>query len=229
MSRILLIDDDPSLHQLLGQYLEDAGFAVLHAESGQSGLKLLFRHRPDLIVLDIMMPRMDGWATCRRIREMTDVPVIFLTAKDDEPDRLQGFRLGADDYVPKPFSFPELVARIEAVLRRRHRPGTAMATDDDVFICGPFRLDRARRSVTRDGEPIALTPTEYLLLEVLMSRPGVVFSPEQLVTAVWGPEYADHTGYIRRYVWHLRRRIEPDSDRPRYLVTERGFGYRFVV
>ena len=226
MSQILLIDDDPSLQRLLGQYLGDAGFAVLHARSGQAGLKLLFDHRPDLILLDVMMPRMDGWETCRRIRELSDVPTIFLTAKGDEPDRLQGFRLGADDYVSKPFSFPELVARIDAVLRRVTRADNSNPSDD-IIICGPFRLDQARCLVTRDRQPIDLTPTEYRLLEVLMRRPGVVFRQEQLVTDIWGPEYIDDKGYIRRYVWHLRQKIEPDPDHPQYLLTEHGFGYRF--
>lgn len=227
MGQILLIDDDPSLHRLLGQYLNDAGFTVLHAESGQAGLKLLFDHRPDLILLDVMMPRMDGWETCRRVRELTDVPIVFLTAKGDEPERLQGFRMGADDYVLKPFSFAELVARIKAVLHRVAK-GSSAHPSDDVLICGPIRLDQARHLVTRDGQPIDLTPTEYRLLEVLMSQPGVVFSQEQLVTAVWGPEYADDTGYIRRYVWHLRQKIEPDPNQPQHLLTERGFGYRIV-
>ena len=229
MSQILLIDDDPSLQRLLGQYLEDAGFSVLHAITSHAGLKSLFDNRPDLILLDVMMPRMDGWETCRRIREVTSIPIIFLTARSDEPDRLQGFRLGADDYVPKPFSFPELVARIQAVLRRAALAGdSALADDKSVLICGPYRLDRARHLVTRDGQPLDLTPTEYRLLEVLMSQPGVVFSQEQLVTGTWGGEYADDTGYIRRYVWHLRQKIEPDPDNPQHLLTERGFGYRIV-
>ena len=227
MSQILLIDDDPSLHRLLGQYLEDVGLTMLHAESGHAGLKLLFVHRPDLILLDVMMPRMDGWETCRRVRELTDVPIIFLTAKVDEPDRLQGFRLGADDYVAKPFSFPELVARIQAVLYRVSQ-GAISHPSGDVLTCGPFQLDQAHHLVTRIGQPIDLTPTEYLLLEVLMTHPGAVFSQEQLVTAVWGPEYANDTGYIRRYVWHLRQKIEPDPNEPQHLLTERGFGYRLV-
>jgi len=226
MTQILLIDDDRSLHRLLGQYLEDAGYTVLHAESGREGLRILFEARPDLILLDVMMAQMDGWETCQRIRELTNVPIIFLTARGDEPDRLKGFRLGADDYVPKPFSFPELVARIEAVLRRAAQAAVRKPAED-ILVYGPFQLDRLRRLVTRDGEPLDLTPTEYRLLEVLMSQPGRVFSHEQLVTAVWGPEYADDTGYIRRYVWHLRRKIEPDPEHPRYLLTERGFGYRF--
>lgn len=230
MSQILLIDDDPALHRLLGQYLEEAGFSILHANSGQAGLKVLFDHRPHLIVLDVMMPKMDGWETCRRIRELTDIPIIFLTAKSDEPDRLEGFRLGADDYVPKPFSFPELEARIRAVLRRfEPAKNNNDENNDDILVCGPFQLDRARHLLSREGQPITLTPTEYRLLETMMRRPGVVFSQEQLVTAAWGPEYVDDTGYIRRYVWHLRQKIEPDPDNPQYLLTERGFGYRFMA
>jgi two-component system KDP operon response regulator KdpE len=227
MGQILLIDDDSSLHRLLGQYLGDAGFTVLHAESGRAGLKLLFDHRPDLILLDVMMPRMDGWETCRRVRELTNVPIIFLTAKGDEPDRLQGFHLGADDYVCKPFSFPELVARIQAVLHRAERDADERPSDE-VLTCGPLRFDRAHHVVTRDGQTIDLTPTEYRLLEVLMGQPGVVFSQEKLVVAVWGAEYADDAGYIRRYVWHLRQKIEPDPNQPQHLLTERGFGYRIV-
>lgn len=229
MSQILLIDDDPSLHRLLGQFLEDAQHQVLHAQSGQAGLKHLFDHRPDLILLDVMMPKMDGWETCRRIRELTQIPVIFLTAKDNEPDRLQGFRLGADDYVSKPFSFPELVARVEAILRRSEARSEAAPPpgSSGTLVCGSFRLDKARHLVTRNNEPLTLTPTEYRLLAVLLEHPGVVFSQEQLITAAWGPEYAEDTGYIRRYVWHLRKKIEPDPNHPEHLLTERGFGYRF--
>ncbi len=226
---ILLIDDDPALHELLGQYLEESGFEVLHAESGFDGLKLLFNHRPDLILVDVMMPRMDGWETCKRIRELTDVPIIFLTAKSEEADRLEGFQLGADDFIAKPFSFAELVARIEAVLRRAGRVINTPIDDSTIITCGPFQLDRNSRQATRDGVPLSLTPTEYHLLEVFMRRPNIVFSQEQLVMAVWGPEYADDTGYIRRYVWHLRQKIEPDPNHPQHLLTERGFGYRFIV
>lgn len=225
---ILLIDDDASLHQLLGQYLEDVDFQMFHAESGMEGLKLLFDHRPDIILLDVMMPRMDGWETCRRIRELTDVPVIFLTAKSDEPSRLEGFRLGADDFIAKPFSFAELTARVEAVLRRTHKMPASGKAENDSLVCGPFELDHSRRRATKNGEPLELTPTEYKLLETLMTRANTIFTQTQLVTAVWGPEYADDTGYIRRYVWHLRQKIEDDPNHPQHLLTERGFGYRFV-
>lgn len=224
---ILLIDDNPSLHQLLGQYLEDSNFQVMHAESGIVGLKMLFEHRPDLILLDVMMPRIDGWETCRRIRELTDVPIIFLTAKGDEVSRLEGFRLGADDFITKPFSFAELVARVEAVLHRTTKDFSSDNTHNSI-ICGPFELDQSRCQVTKNEQVLSLTPTEYHLLEVLMKRANTVFTQTQLVTAVWGPEYADDTGYIRRYVWHLRKKIEDDPNNPQYLLTERGFGYRFV-
>jgi len=227
MTQILLIDDDPSLHHLLGQYLEEAGFSMLHAESGLAGLKILFEHRPQLILLDVMMPKMDGWEVSRRIRELTDVPIIFLTARSSEADRLMGFEYGADDFVAKPFSFPELAARIEAVLRRSGK-ATSPHNKRDIIVCGPFELDQDRRQATKNGAPLALTPTEYHLLEVLMKRTNTVFTQTQLVTAVWGPEYADDTGYIRRYVWHLRQKIEADPNNPQHLLTERGFGYRFV-
>ncbi len=227
MTQILLIDDDPSLHHLLVQYLEETGFSMLHAESGLAGLKILFEQRPQLILLDVMMPRMDGWEVSKRIRELTDVPIVFLTAKSDEASRLEGFRLGADDFVAKPFSFPELAARIEAVLRRTGKIVPSKKTGN-IMVCGPFELDQDRRQATKNGAPLALTPTEYHLLEVLMKRTNTVFTQTQLVTAVWGPEYANDTGYIRRYVWHLRQKIETDPNNPQHLLTERGFGYRFV-
>ena len=227
MTQILLIDDDPPFYNLLAGFLEDSGFEVLYAQSGQAGLKLLYDHRPDLILLDLVMPDMDGWETCRRVRQLTDVPIIFLTAKEDEPARLECFRLGADDFVSKPPSFTELTARIEAVLRRTSQPVRGLPSEGNL-VCGPFRLDRARRLVIREGHPIRLTPTEYRLLEKLMSQPGVVFSQEQLLKAVWGPQYADAAGYVRNYVWHLRKKIEPDPNDPQYLISERGFGYRFM-
>lgn len=223
---ILLIDDDDSLLELLERYLSGAGYTVLAAPSGPEGLRLLYSKRPDLVVLDVMMPSMDGWEVCERIRELTDVPLIFLTVRATEADRLCCFRKGADDFLAKPFSFAELGARIEAILRRAAKEPTE---SDDVLVCGPFRLDRTRREVTRGGEPIELTPTEYRLLEIFMKRPDRVFTKEELVRDVWGPEYVDDTGYIRRYVWRLRRQIEPDQDARQYLVTERGFGYRFRV
>jgi len=220
-----LIDDDVSILELLGRYLDKVGYEVVTAENGIQGLQQLYHQRPDIVVLDVMMPRMDGWETCRRIREMTDVPIIMLTVKGEEPDKLKAFRLGVDDYVTKPFSFAELTARIRAVLQRA---GRVDEEDRQLRLqVGGLVLDRKTRVAIRDNETIDLTPTEFLLLSVLMGRAGEVISPEDLVTAVWGPDYVDATGYIRRYVWHLRQKIEPDPANPTYILNERGFGYRF--
>ncbi len=223
--KVLLIDDDLSILKLLGRYLENAGYDVVTAENGIRGLQQLYEERPDLVILDVMMPRMDGWETCRRIREMTDVPIIMLTVKGEEPDKLKAFRLGVDDYVTKPFSFAELAARVRAVLQRAGRDVTH---DHEMRIqVRDLILDRKTRVAIRGDETIELTPTEFLLLSVLMERAGEVISPEELVSAVWGPDYADATGYIRRYIWHLRQKIEPDPANPIYILNERGFGYRF--
>ncbi len=223
--KVLLIDDDRSLLRLLGRYLESSGYTVITAENGLQGLRKLYSERPDLVVLDVMMPHMDGWETLRRIREMTDVPVIMLTVKGEEPDKLKGFRMGVDDYVTKPFSFAELAARIGAILQRTGREGDRARPPR--LQVGDLVLDRQARVVIRGDKTIELTPTEFKLLSVLMERAGKLLSPDELVTAVWGPDYADATGYIRRYIWHLRQKIEPDPANPRYILNERGFGYRF--
>lgn len=225
LRKVLLIDDDDSILELLGRYLDNAGYKVVTAGNGIQGLQQMYHQRPDIVVLDVMMPRMDGWETCRRIREMTDVPIIMLTVKGKEPDKLKAFRLGVDDYVTKPFSFAELTARIRAVLQRAGRDG---GQDQAVRLhAGDLVLDRKTRVAIRGDETIELTPTEFMLLRVLMERAGEVISPEDLVTAVWGPDYADATGYIRRYIWHLRQKVEPDPTNPTYILNERGFGYRF--
>lgn len=225
MIHILLIDDDASLHTLLGEYLAQHGYKVSHAHDGQAGLKAVFEERPDLVVLDVMMPKLDGWDTLGRIREMSDLSVIMLTARDTEPDKLRGFRLGSDDYVTKPFSFAELVARIEAVLKRAT---SSSLQSSDVLRVGNLVLDPLQHRITRDGDPLELTPTEFKLLNILMKEPGRVFTQEQLVTRVWGEEYTEEVGYIRRYIWHLRRKIEPNPDQPQYILTEHGVGYKLV-
>ncbi|MBS1252490.1 MAG: Transcriptional regulatory protein WalR [Anaerolineales bacterium] len=224
-AKILLIDDDESLLKLLGRYLSDAGYAVTTADNGASGLQQLYQEQPNLVVLDVMMPSLDGWETCRRIRDMTDVPIIMLTVKGEEPDKLKAFRLGVDDYVTKPFSFAELAARVGAVLQR---VGQADVQGQESRLqVGDLILDRQARVASRGGETIDLTPTEFKLLTTLMEHAGEVISPENLVTAVWGEDYADATGYVRRYIWHLRQKIEPDPAKPKYIFNERGFGYRF--
>lgn len=223
MKRLLLIDDDPSLLQLLGDYLTRLGYDVAVAPDGSQGLARLGDESFDLAVLDVRMPGLDGWQTLERIRAVTTIPVIMLTALSDEPHVLRGFALGADDYVAKPLSFAQLGARIEAVLKRTQR-----GEKSEILQAGGLQVDIGARRVQRDGRLINLTPTEFKLLVALMEQPERVLTPRQLVVRVWGPEFADDTGYIRRYVWHLRQKLQPDSDGPQYIHNERGFGYYFT-
>ncbi len=223
MASILLIDDDVNLSNLLGEYLREQGYLVHVAHDGQKGLRAFFEHKPDLVVLDVTMPVKDGWETLKSLREVSQTPVIMLTARDEEPNVLRGFSLGADDYVTKPFSFAQLGARIKAVLAR----SGGMVSSSERLEAGGLVVDLATKRVTRDGEAVSLTPTEFKLLTVLMRHPGEVISAEDLVREVWGPQYANEIGFVRRYVWHLRQKVEKDPENPRYIHNERGFGYRF--
>jgi two-component system KDP operon response regulator KdpE len=170
------------------------------------------------------MPQMDGWELLKRIREVSDMPVIMLTARDDETDILRGFSIGADDYVTKPFSFAQLAARIKAVLARK---GDAPGSEH--LAAGDLQVDIPSRRVLRDGQAINLTPTEFNLLVALMRRKGEVLSSEELARQVWGPQYATEVGFVRRYIWHLRQKMEHNPDEPQYIHNERGYGYRFQV
>ncbi len=222
MPEILMIDDDPNLCGLLCEFLNGQGYATRCAPNGRAGLRELFERKPDLIVLDITMPQMDGWEALKRIREVSVAPVIMLTARDDESDILRGFSQGSDDYVTKPFSFAQLAARIKAVLARRGGvPG------EEHLTAGDLEMDIPSRRLTRGGQVINLTPTEFNLLVALMRRKGEVLSSEDLARQVWGPQYASEGGFVRRYVWHLRQKVEPDPEHPKYIHNERGFGYRF--
>lgn len=222
---ILLIDDDRTLLQLLGKYLEQAGHQVSTADDGKEGLRTLYANHPDLVILDVMMPELDGWQVCERIREMSDVPVIMLTARGEEEDKLKGFQLGVDDYVTKPFSFAELTARIGAVLSRARQDESDQLPRR--YQLAGLTVDLDTHHVSRDGEEIQLTPTEFRMLECFVENAGRVLSPELLLERVWGPEYTDASGYIRRYVWYLRQKIEPNPANPTFILTEREFGYRF--
>jgi DNA-binding response OmpR family regulator len=224
MFAILLVDDDQNLSALLGEYLRNLGYTVYQAEDGQKGLRAFFENKPDLVILDVTMPGKDGWETLKRIREMSQSPVIMLTARNEENDVLRGFSLGADDYVSKPFSFAQLGARVRAVLSRS---GETSASASEQMAWGGLVADLATRRVTRDGESLALTPTEFKLLVALMRRQGEVLSPEELVKDVWGPQYKEEIGFVRRYIWHLRKKVELDPENPQYIHNERGFGYRF--
>ncbi len=231
MAKLLLIDDDRSLAELLAEYLTDQGHEVQVAHDGDAGLRSFFASHPDLVILDVTMPQRDGWQTLERIRELADTPVIMLTARSEEANVLRGFKLGADDYVTKPFSFAELAARVHSVLSRTRRPdGQDAAKDDNVELRqGDLVVDLLARRVWRDRELIHLTPTEFKLLTTLMRHAGEVLEPRQLVREVWGEQYLNDEGYVRRYIWHLRNKIEPDPTNPRYIHNEHGYGYRFAV
>lgn len=224
--KLLIIDDDAKLVEALELYLSKAGYEVITAADGLEGLQEVYAHRPDLIILDIMMPKMDGWKACRRIREVSDVPIIMLTARGQEYDKVKGLKQGADDYVAKPFGLKELAARVEAVLRRTRLPsptqGAVLYADEELVI------DSKRWEVSRGGEPLKLTATERRLLFYLVDNAGRVLTHRQLLERVWGPEYIDEVDYVKLYIWRLRQKIEEDPSQPRYILTERGIGYKFA-
>jgi len=225
-TKLLIIDDDVTLVNALKLYLSKAGYVVITATNGLEGLQMLYNERPDLVVLDIMMPKLDGWEVCKRIRELSEVPIIMLTARDQETDRVMGLKMGADDYISKPFSLKELEARLEAVLRRTRLPpptrGRILYSDEVLSI------DSERWEVRRRGDLVDLTPTELRLLLVLAENAGRVLTHQQLLEQVWGPEYVDETDYTKLFIWRLRQKIEDDPTNPRYILTERGLGYRFT-
>ena len=219
---ILLIDDDATLLDLLGEHLEGTGYAVVKAEDGSTGLKIAADTSPDLIVLDVMMPGLAGWDVCERLRARSQVPIILLTAKGEEVDKLRGFRLGVDDFVTKPFSFAELTARIGAVLAR-----IAARPVGQAVTSGDLRIDFDDRRVTVAGSAIDLTPTEYRLVEALARHPHRTVPTEALLEQVWRSPYAGEIDHVKHYIWTLRKKIEADPGDPRHILTERGFGYRF--
>jgi DNA-binding response OmpR family regulator len=221
--KILLVDDDSTLRRFLGEYLQNENYTVLSAANGPDALRLAYREHPDLVVLDVMMPGMDGWEVTVRLREMADVPVILLTGKTTEADKLRGFRLGVDDYVTKPFSFAELGARIQAVLNRLAQRSSESR---NIIPIGNLVLDIDKHELRRGDQVVALTPTEYRLLEVLAQRQGTAVSENDLVNEVWGPDRLEETAAVRRYIWLVRQKIEEDPAQPRWIVTVRGFGYR---
>jgi len=221
--KILLVDDDATLRHLFSEFLRQSAFEVAVAANGQEALRLAYSERPSLVILDVMMPGMDGWETCARLRELSDVPIILLTAKATEADKLRGFRLGADDYVTKPFSFAELTARIQAVLARsRPAPGT----EHRIRTLGDLVIDLDRRQVEAHGQAMALTPTEFRLLECLAQKGGQAVAEVELVQEAWGEYKHDDAGAVRRYIWLLRQKIEIDPSQPKHILTVRGFGYR---
>lgn len=222
-SRVLIVDDDESLRSVLSQFLEREGYTVSAAATGPEALRAFYSDRPQAVLLDLMLPGMDGWEVCARLRELSDVPIIMLSARTAQTDKLRGFRLGVDDYISKPFSLAELAARLQAVLTRtertRREPRTTWAWQDLV-------VDVDRRQVRRAGQVLDLTPTEFRLLLALIQRQGALVSEDELREELWGRERTVDSSALRRYIWLLRRKVEEDPSNPRRVVAVRGEGYR---
>jgi DNA-binding response OmpR family regulator len=226
MKTILVVDDEPKIVELARDYLEHAGFTVRTAANGESALDVVRRDRPDLVVLDLGLPGLDGLDVTRRIRRDSNLPVIMLTARDDELDKLLGLELGADDYLTKPICPRELVARVRAVLRRADT--SAEATTDEVVRAGDLTLDLPRMRAELAGRSIDLTPTEFQLLAALARQPGRIFTRSQLLDAVHGVAFESYERAIDTHIKNIRRKLEPDPRRPVHVLTVYGVGYRFV-
>ncbi|GAB4510669.1 MAG: response regulator transcription factor [Anaerolineae bacterium] len=225
--RILVVDDEPRMIGFIRMNLELEGHQVVEAHSGLEALEAIRTKLPDVVLLDVMMPDLDGFETLRMLREFSNIPVIMLTAKGEENDKVYGLELGADDYVTKPFGPRELSSRIKAVLRRAEMPSTS--PDQAILrIDDRLQVDFNRREVIVNGEHVKLRPTEYRLLYHLIENAGWTVPHDQLLAKVWGYEYRDEAHYVRLYVNYLREKIEEDPSHPRYILTERGVGYRFV-
>jgi DNA-binding response OmpR family regulator len=224
--KVLLIDDDPGLLTLLRLGMERDGFVVYTAANGREGIRKAYECHPDVIVLDVMMDEMDGWSTCQRLRQVCDTPILMLTALASGADVVKGLSLGADDYVTKPCDFGELRARIHALLRRSGN--TEARTDLRIYDDGVLQVDLWNGTVRREGKVIELTPTESRLLLYLAGQRGRIVPRKELLTHVWGPEYAKELGYLSVYIRYLRTKIEPDPANPRYICTRWKVGYYFA-
>ncbi len=223
---ILVVDDEERMARFIRLNLEHDGFQVVEANRGLQAIQLLRDRMPDVIILDVMMPDIDGFEVLQLIRETSQVPVIMLTAKGEEDDRVRGLELGADDYITKPFSPREMVSRVRAVLRRTDQ-GSA-AGDGIIEVDDHLKIDFSRREVWLDNELVKLRPTEYRLLYHLVQNAGWVLTYDQILAKVWGYEYRDEPHYVRLYVNYLRQKLEKDPANPVYILTERGVGYRFI-
>jgi DNA-binding response OmpR family regulator len=228
MSSILIIEDDLVHLQIIRDTLEAVNFTTVGARDGAEGLRLLYQHQPDLVILDVMMPTLDGWEVCRRIRELSTVPIIFITVKGSDEDRVKGLKLGADDYLVKPFVPAELQARVEAVLRRvRMPPPTGRRVLR--FGNGELIIETDARKVMVRGNPVDLTLAEYRLLLFMAERKGRVLTADALSDELWPDDPDASVDNVRWHIWRLRRKIEEDPDHPQYILTERGLGYRFAA
>jgi DNA-binding response OmpR family regulator len=225
--KILVVEDDPEFLGLTQTWLQNAGYEVLTAEDGAEGMRRVYSGRPNLVLLDANMPKMDGWEVCRRIRDMSDIPVMMVTVNDQKDSRLRGFNNGADDYITKPVDFPELIARVQAVLRR-----ASLSSRDDVpdtFDNGEIEIDWRSRQVWARGERVKLSPTEFKILSCLIKNRGWIVTHEQLLEKAWGPNYIGDKSFVKLYIRYLRQKIEEDPHKPRFILTERGVGYYFAM
>jgi DNA-binding response OmpR family regulator len=227
VAKILIIEDDVTLGGMLSERLRDRGHDAVHALDGAQGLQRALADSPDLVILDLMLPGVDGWEICRRLREKSDAPVLMLTARTDPQDVVRGLELGADDYVRKPFDLAELESRVMALLRRAD--GDFGIEPSQVYDDGVLRIDSERRIVTRYGQSVRLTPTEFRLLAFLAANAGRTLSQAELVREVWGPQYIDDASVVTVYIRYLREKLEDAPSNPEYIRTEWGLGYRFVA
>ena len=228
MTRILVVEDEESYRDPLTYQLTREGFEVVEAADGNSALAAYDAEGADLVLLDLMLPGLSGTEVCRELRARGDVPVIMLTAKDSEIDKVVGLELGADDYVTKPYSYRELLARVRAVLRRRQPGGSAEQDEDGVLEVGPVRMDVERHTVAVSGQSVALPLKEFDLLELLLRNAGRVLTRGQLIDRVWGADYVGDTKTLDVHVKRIRSKIEPDPGTPKYLLTVRGLGYKLA-
>lgn len=225
--RILIVEDEPQMQKFLRACLAAEGYRLVEATTGKAGTELARTHNPDLVLLDLGLPDIDGTEVTSSLREWTTKPIIVISARGQENDKIRALDLGADDYLTKPFGTGELMARIRVALRRDRVAGQDKPVR--VLAVGDLQLDLEKRQVLRGGEEIHLTPNEYKLFALLMKNPGKVLTHRQLLIEVWGPAYATQTQYLRVYMVQLRHKLENDAARPRYLVTEAGVGYRLRV
>jgi DNA-binding response OmpR family regulator len=223
--KILLVDDDVEFRQLTQTWLQNAGYEVLTAEDGVEGMRRVYSSRPNLVLLDAVIPKMDGWEVCRRIREMSEIPVLMVTVKNQKTDRLKGFVLGADDYITKPVDFPELVARVQAVLRRAD--SDTQNDEQSAFHNGEIEIEWKSRQVWVRGKRVKLSPTEFRILSCLIKNRGWIVTHEQLLEKAWGPNYIGDKSFVKLYIRYLRQKIEANPHEPRLILTERGVGYHF--
>ena len=224
--QILVIEDDTESRALLEDVLSAAGYKPLSASNTLEGLRHLYNSRPALVLLDIMLPGLDGWEACRRIREASEIPIIIVSGRNSSTDILRGFELGADDYVSKPFEHKELLSRVRAVLRRSKN---GQGKEALVIRCDGLEADLRKHHVSVKGRKVTLSPTEFKLLIYLMRKQNTVVTNRELLFHVWGPAYVNEMDYIKLYVRYLRKKIEQDPDNPKYLVNERGVGYRLAI